>query len=144
MDAPSQVSQLAQRDRELVAHLLECASEGRVGRERRPGSHGPELECHGHQALLRAVVKVSLDSPPLGVRGLDDPSPRGSDLLQLLNGGSWIPQMVLTHPMLGAMDYAEQPAADPSELDASVTAGLEDLSDEAIRHFGEQYERVES
>ena len=28
-------------------------------------------------------MKVSLDSTPLGVRGLDDPGPRGPDLLQL-------------------------------------------------------------
>ncbi len=66
--------------------------------------------------------------------GVADP-PRLTDVLQLLNGGSWIPQMVLTHPMLGAIDYAEQPPADPSTLDAAVDAGLAALSDEAIGHW---------
>ncbi len=68
------------------------------------------------------------------VPGVADP-PDLADVLRLLNGGSWIPQMVLNHPMLGAMDYAEQPAADPSEFDARVGRRLEDLSDEAIRHW---------
>ena len=55
--------------------------------------------------------------------GVADP-PELADLLELLNGGSWIPQMVLSHPMLGAMDYAEQPAATPSMLDELVTVRL--------------------
>jgi hypothetical protein len=68
------------------------------------------------------------------VPGVADP-PGLAEVLQLLNGGSWIPQMVLSHPMLGAMDYAEQPAVNPPELDACVRARLEELSDEAIRHW---------
>ena len=73
MDSPGQVSQLAERGRELVAHLLERRCKGRIGRERRPGSHGSELQCHGHQALLRAIVKVSLDATPIYDVAIQDP-----------------------------------------------------------------------
>ena len=51
------------------------------------------------------------------VPGVADP-PELSSVQDLLNGGSWIPQMVLSHPMLGAMDYAEQPALEPPEFQA--------------------------
>src|SRR5262249_48904173 len=40
--------------------------------------------------------------------GVAEP-PELDEVLALLNGGSWIPQIVMSHPMLGAMDYAEQP-----------------------------------
>ena len=33
----------------------------------------PELECHGNEPLLRAVVQVSLQTSALGVACLDDP-----------------------------------------------------------------------
>jgi hypothetical protein len=68
------------------------------------------------------------------VPGVPEPPPL-SDILELLNGGHWIPQMVLTHPMLGAMDYAEQPAATPIELNSRVCARLGELPDEAIGHW---------
>lgn len=68
------------------------------------------------------------------IPGVADP-PELSDVLRLLNGGHWIPQMVLSHPMLGAMDYAEQPAADPTEFDACIAARLEELPDDEIRHW---------
>jgi len=35
-----------------------------------------EFERGGHQALLRAVVQITLDAPPRGVGGLHQPSPR--------------------------------------------------------------------
>lgn len=66
--------------------------------------------------------------------GVADP-PELADINELLNGGRWIPQMVLSHPMLGAMDYAEQPAMSASQLDSWISARLDDLSDEAIRHW---------
>jgi hypothetical protein len=68
------------------------------------------------------------------VPGVADP-PVPAEVIELLNGGSWIPQMVMSHPMLGAMDYAEQPAADATTLDDLVSARLDELSDEAIRHW---------
>ena len=66
--------------------------------------------------------------------GVADP-PERADIVELLNGGSWIPQMVMSHPMLGAMDYAEQPATTPSVLDDLVSFWLDALSDEEIRHW---------
>ena len=58
---------------------------------------------------------------PAGLPGVADP-PELLDLLELLNGGSWIPQMVLSHPMLGAMDYAEQPPVTRSSSTPGSTA----------------------
>ena len=68
------------------------------------------------------------------IRGVAEP-PELSDVLQLLNGGSWIPQMVLSHPMLGAMDYAEQPGLEPFEFEARFAREVDTLSDDAIRHW---------
>jgi hypothetical protein len=61
--------------------------------------------------------------------------PELTHVQDLLNGGSWIPQMVLSHPALGTMDYAEQPALDPSEFQTRVVDELDKLSDEAVRHW---------
>src|SRR3712207_7719953 len=36
----------------------------------------PQRERERDEALLRAVVQVALDAPPLGVAGLDDAHPR--------------------------------------------------------------------
>jgi hypothetical protein len=83
VDASSQIPEVPERQRQLVAQPLERRGNRRSGRARCPGSHGTQLEGHGHQALLRAVVQVSLDSAALGVGGLDDPGTRGLDLLQL-------------------------------------------------------------
>ena len=80
---------------------------------------------------LCASLLVEQPGPPLDVA--DPPEP--SQVLELLNGGSWIPQMVLTHPMLGAMDYAEQPARSVLEFDAMISARIDTRSDEAIRHW---------
>ena len=66
--------------------------------------------------------------------GVADP-PELSALLELLNGGSWIPQMVLSHPMLGAMDYAEQPPVDVDALDERMGVGLRAMTDDEIRHW---------
>ncbi len=68
------------------------------------------------------------------IRGVAEP-PELSDILQLLNSGSWVPQMVLSHPMLGAMDYAEQPGLEPFEFEARVARELDTMSDHAIRHW---------
>jgi hypothetical protein len=39
-----------------------------------------EVDSQRHEALLRAVVQVALDAPPLGVAGLQDSRPRGAQL----------------------------------------------------------------
>jgi hypothetical protein len=68
------------------------------------------------------------------MRGVADP-PALADVLRILNGGSWVPQMVLSHPMLGAMDYAEQPELEPSEFEERLDRELDRMSDDAIRHW---------
>ena len=68
------------------------------------------------------------------IPGVADP-PELVELGEVLNGGSWIPQMVMSHPTLGAMDYAEQPATSPSALNIAVSTRLDDLSDAAILHW---------
>ena len=68
------------------------------------------------------------------IPGVAEP-PLVSDVLALLGGGSWIPQMVLSHPMLGAMDYAEQPGLEPTDFEARLEGELDALSDDEIRHW---------
>jgi hypothetical protein len=68
------------------------------------------------------------------IRGVADP-PELPAILRILNGGGWIPEMVRTHPMLGAMDYAEQPGLEPAEFDARLERELDTMSDDAIRHW---------
>ena len=43
----------------------------------------PQVHRQRHQPLLGAVVEVALDPAPLRVAGLDDPRPRGAQLLDL-------------------------------------------------------------
>src|SRR5262249_9965156 len=50
------------------------------------------------------------------VPGVAEP-PELADVLALLNGGSWVPQMILAHPQLGAIDYAEQPGLEAGEFE---------------------------
>ncbi len=69
-----------------------------------------------------------------GMPGVADP-PELPDLLELLNGGSWIPQMVLSHPMLGAMDYAEQPPLDVDALEERMSVRLRAMTDDELRHW---------
>ncbi len=66
--------------------------------------------------------------------GVPDP-PAIEEVLELLRGGGWLPQMVLSHPMLGAIDYAEQPAAEALAFESMISSQLDALSDEAIRHW---------
>jgi hypothetical protein len=56
-------------------------------------------------------------------------------LYEILTGGSWVPQIVLSHPMLGARDQSEEPALDSDEFEALVRRALEAVSDEEIRHW---------
>src|SRR5262249_30691051 len=62
-----------------------------------------------------------------------------AEVLALLNGGGWVPQyvteMVAAHPMLGTIDYAEQPGLEAGEFEARFLRALEALSDEEIQHW---------
>ena len=61
--------------------------------------------------------------------------PELGEVQELLAGGSWVPQMVLSHPMLGVMDQAERPGLEPEELESLVRDAVAELSDEAIGHW---------
>ena len=54
----------------------------------------PQLQRDPDQALLRAVVQVALEPPPLGVAGGDDPLARGLELGQLRLGLGEQPRVV--------------------------------------------------
>ena len=78
MDAAGQAAHLADRRLELHGRLVQ--------QDRCPRGHLlGNLEPHrqGDESLLRAVVQVTLHTPPLGVRCLNDPRPRGAYLLEL-------------------------------------------------------------
>ncbi len=61
--------------------------------------------------------------------------PALAELHEILTGGSWVPQMVLSHPLLGAMDQAEEPGLEAAELEELVYRAANSLSDEEIRHW---------
>jgi hypothetical protein len=61
--------------------------------------------------------------------------PELGEVQELLAGGSWVPQMVLSHPMLGVMDQAERPGLEPEEFESLVRDAVAELSDEAIGHW---------
>ena len=62
--------------------------------------------------------------------------PPGPDALhEILSGGNWVPQIVLSHPMLGAMQPAEEPGLDPEEFEALVRRRVDLLTDDEIRHW---------
>jgi len=56
-------------------------------------------------------------------------------VLEILTGGSWVPQMVLSHRTLGAMDPVEEPGLGSAEFEALVRAAADALSIEEIRHW---------
>ena len=62
-------------------------------------------------------------------------SPEIAELHEILTGGSWVPQMVLSHPLLGALDQAEEPGLEAAELEELVYRAANALSDEEIRHW---------
>src|SRR5215212_9815330 len=46
----------------------------------------PDVVGQGDQLLLRAVVEITLEPPPSGVAGLDQPGTGGAELLELTQG----------------------------------------------------------
>ena len=78
------------RDRPQVAdrrrHLVDRGVEGGRQDLRLPGQRAlqpPQHDAERHEPLLRAVVQVALEPPPLLVTGLRDPRARGLDLGEL-------------------------------------------------------------
>ncbi len=81
MDPTSELTELLEPERQLVARLRDQLRRGRrVLGEPRPGDAKPERERD--QPLLRTVVEVPLEPPPLGVAGLDDARTRRRQLLE--------------------------------------------------------------
>jgi hypothetical protein len=74
-------------------------------------------------AWLCRGVPAALDGPAL------------AEIQELLVGGNWIPQMVLSHPFLGTNDRANPPRLDPTEFEHQIERVLESLSDGDIRHW---------
>ena len=83
MDPERQVAQLGEGGQGLVRCALQAASDGRVATVAQRASRDLQLEAERDEPLLGAVMEVSLDPPSLAVAGLDDPRPRGADLLEL-------------------------------------------------------------
>ena len=79
MDAAREVAQLLQGEVRLLAGPAHQLDRARV-----TGLHAllrhPEVQRERHQPLLRAVVQVALDPPPLRVGGGDDPRARVLEL----------------------------------------------------------------
>ena len=85
MDPARQLAELLERLRELGAGPGEqLARSGRVAREPRLGE--PKRQRERDEPLLRAVVQVALEPPPLGVARLDDARARPAQLV--LVGGA--------------------------------------------------------
>ena len=80
MDAAGELAQLGERLRELRARLLEQLDRPRGPTRTRAGER--ERERQRDEPLLRAVVEVALEPPPLDVGGLDEPEPGGAQLLE--------------------------------------------------------------
>ena len=71
MDAARELAQLLDRELRLLARLRD-ELRGAVGIAGDPRLGEPERDGHRDEPLLRAVVEVALDPPPLGVGGGDD------------------------------------------------------------------------
>ncbi len=72
---------------------------------------------------------LSRKAPPAA-----DP-PALAELHAILTGGSWVPQIILSHPSLGVFDQAEKPSLDPNAFEKLVWRQSDSLSNRAIRHW---------
>ena len=81
MEATGELAQLFERESELFGggheERARCRRIGLELRQREPQRHRER-----DQALLRAVVQVSLEATPLDVAGRDDPRPRRGKVLE--------------------------------------------------------------
>jgi hypothetical protein len=66
-------------------------------------------------------------------RVADPPDP--AELHEILTGGSWVPQMVLSHRQRGLMDQAEEPGLTSDEFERLVRVASDQLDDGEIRHW---------
>ena len=61
--------------------------------------------------------------------------PELTELHEILTGGSWVPQMVLSHRQRGVMDQAEEPGLLSDEFEEMVRCAADRLSDREIHHW---------
>ena len=107
MNPVRQVAQLGQDGLEPVPGLAEGGGRRRVGGL---GHRRREAGRDAQQVLLHAIVQVTLQAPPLGELGLDDPRARGLHLLKLFAGGLGLQLGVLQGQLAGPHGGVEQPA----------------------------------
>ena len=80
MDPAGELTQLLERERELLARADEQLMGGVAGHSQAATGRGAAT-AKRDEALLGAVVQVALETPALGVARLDDPRPRAGELL---------------------------------------------------------------
>ena len=120
----------------FVLHLLYLVGLG--DRATRHGDGGPqcveriaacfrELGCplRNAGALLMAQPESACGGQSARAPGIHDLDRRGAG----------VPQMVLSHPLLGVMDQAEEPGLDSAEFHDLVRFAADSLSDSEIRHW---------
>jgi hypothetical protein len=66
-------------------------------------------------------------------RGVDPPDPR--EINDLLSRGSWLPQMVMSHPSLGVIEPSSHPSLEPAEFELFVRKAAAELSSSEIEHW---------
>ena len=81
VDAARELAQLLQRERELLRRVRRGSRRRAPGSERELALREAERERERDEPLLRAVVQVPLEPPPLGVGRLDEPHARAAELV---------------------------------------------------------------
>ena len=80
MEAPGKLAELLKRERELLARAGEDAR-CRLGLRPKLRLGEPQRERQRDEPLLRAIVEVPLESPPLGIGSFDETGSRTTHLL---------------------------------------------------------------
>ncbi len=121
----------------FVLHLLFLIG---LGDRARPSGSGPG-SCVERVAGPFRAGGCRLRNAGALCAWLCEHAPRTADppelpaLHEVLTGGNWLPQIVLSHPMLGAMPATEEPGVDPQEFEALFRRRLGLLTDDEIRHW---------
>ena len=109
-----------------IAHRGRRAVNGAPSRESpaRSVSWGVRLRNAGALcAWLCRRVPAAADPPEL------------AEVHAILTGGNWVPRMVLEHPLMGALDQAEEPGLSAADFEALVRREAESLSRAEVRHW---------
>ncbi len=140
MDPMSELTELLEPERQLVARLRDQLRRGRrVLGEPRPRDAKPERERD--QPLLCTVVEVPLEPPPLGVAGLDDARTRRRQLLTGLGvrERDRYEARELLEPLLDAGWKSAEAAADRDQGSAPEPPRHHDRSGHSRTHAGGEH-----